>query len=181
MAEKRRRLPVLSNEPPAPAPADDEEEARPPYHWVGFGTVAIFAAWLPLTYIAGSVSKHVMDGRFGKDASADAIALAVNSMDTGERVRLMATIALPALFALAIAAFGGGFVVGRFGPGTGAREAAMAGVMTALVANLLAWPGGKDSVAFTALVGILVTSAVAIGFAAWGGALGSRMSRRGPA
>lgn len=177
MAEKRRRLPVLSNEPPAAAPADDEEEARPPYHWVGFGTVAIFAAWLPLTYVAGSVSKHVMDGRFGKDASPDAVALAVNAMETGERVRLMATIALPALFALAIAAFGGGFVVGRFGPGTGAREAAMAGVMTALVANLLAWSG----VALTALVGILVTSAVAIGFAAWGGALGSRMSRRGPA
>ncbi len=177
MAEKRRRLPVLSNEPPAAAPADDEKEARPPYHWVGFGTVAIFAAWLPLTYVAGSVSKHVMDGRFGKDASPDAVALAVNAMETGERVRLMATIALPALFALAIAAFGGGFVVGRFGPGTGAREAAMAGVMTALVANLLAWSG----VALTALVGILVTSAVAIGFAAWGGALGSRMSRRGPA
>ncbi len=175
MAEKRR-LPVLSEEPPVTT-TEEEDEARPPYHWVGFGTVAIFAAWLPLTYVAGSVSKHVMEGRFGKDASPDAIALAVNAMETGVRVRLMATIDLPALFALAIAAFGGGFVVGRFGPGTGAREAAMAGVMTALVANLLAWSG----VALTALVGILVTSAVAIGFAAWGGALGSRMSRRGPA
>jgi len=180
VAEKRR-LPVLSNDAPKPPAEDEDDEARPPYHWVGFGTVAIFAAWLPLTYVAGSVSKHVMDGRFGKDASNDAIAIAVNAMETGERVRLMATIALPALFALAIAAFGGGFVVGRFGPGTGAREAALAGVMTAIVANLLAWPGGKDGVALTALVGVLVTSAVAIGFAAWGGALGSRMSRRAPA
>ena len=94
-------------------------------------------------------------------------------MATGERVRLMATIALPALFALAIAAFGGGFVVGRFGPGTGAREAALAGIMTALVANALAWSG----LAITALVGVLVTSAVAIGFAAWGGALGARAAR----
>ena len=95
-------------------------------------------------------------------------------MATGERVRLMATIALPALVALAIAAFGGGFVVGRFGPGTGRREAALAGVMVAIVANLLAWSG----IAWTALAGVLVTSAVAIGFAAWGGAFGSRIRAR---
>lgn len=171
MAEKRR-LTVLSNTPSPPAETDDEE--RPPYHWVGFGTVAIFAAWLPLTYVAGAVSKHVMDARFGKDASADQIAVAVEGMATGERMRLMATIALPALVALAVAAFGGGFVVGRFGPGTGRREAALSGVMVAIVANLLAWSG----IAWTALAGVLVTSAVAIGFAAWGGAFGSRIRAR---
>ena len=169
MAE-RRRLPVLSNQPAASKP--DEEEPRPPWHWVGFGTVAIFAAWLPLAYVAGAVSAKVMAARFGADASKDAIDLALSAMTSGERARLMATVALPSILGLAIAAFGGGFVVGRFGTGTGVREAAMSGGVTALVASAMAFAG------FTAatLIAAAVTFAVAIGFAAWGGLVGA--SRR---
>jgi tRNA-(ms[2]io[6]A)-hydroxylase len=172
MAE-RRRLPVISNTP-APAPAGEEEgdEARPPWHWVGFGTVAIFAAWLPLAYVAGALSARVMASRFGSDASKDAIDLALATMTAGERARLMATVALPSIVGLALAAFGGGFIVGRFGPGTGVREAAMAGGVVAFLASAMAWSGITSS----SLVAAAVTFAVAIGFAAWGGRFGT--SRR---
>ena len=171
MAE-RRHLPVLSNDPSPAASPPEDEEARPPWHWVGFGTVAIFAAWLPLAYVAGAVSAKVMAARFGADASKEAIDLALSAMTSGERARLMATVALPNILGLALASFGGGFVVGRFGSGTGAREAAMSGGVTAFIASAMAFAG------FTAptLIAAAVTFAVAIGFAAWGGRLGA--SRR---
>jgi len=159
------------NRPPEPASSPDEgDEPRPPLHWVGFGTVAIFAAWLPLTYVAGAIASRVMEQRFGRDASKEAVTLALAAMDAGERARLMAIVALPGLAALAIAAFGGGFVVGRFGDRTGSREAAMAGAITALVASVMAWAGPTPS----ALVAAAVTFVVAVGFAAWGGRTGSK-------
>lgn len=164
MAE-RRRLPLISNKPEAEPPPEE----RPPLHWVGFGIVAIFAGWLPLTFVAGAASSRVMAARFGKDASQDAIALAMAAMSAGERARVMATIALPGLAALAVAAFGGGFVVGRFGDRTGPREAALAGVGVAVLASLLAW-----SPSLAAVVGAFVTLLVAAGFAAWGAKVGVR-------
>src|SRR4051812_15465858 len=103
MAE-RRRLPVLSNAPPPPESSEEADEARPPWHWVGFGTVAMFAAWLPLAYVAGAASARVMTARFGGDASREAIELALAAMTSAERSRLMATVALPGIFALALAA-----------------------------------------------------------------------------
>jgi hypothetical protein len=178
MAE-RRRLPVLSNTSPPSQPDDagsDDDESRPPWHWVGFGTVAIFAAWLPLAYVAGALSARVMGARFGRDASKDAIDLALSTMTAAERAQLMATVALPSVLGLALAAFGGGVVVGRFGsPAVAlrpARTAAMAGAVTALIASAIAW-GGLTS---ASLIAAAVTFAVAVGFAAWGGRLGA--SRR---
>lgn len=172
MAE-RRRLPVLSNDPPAAKPPEDEpEDVRPPWHWVGFGTVAIFAGWLPLAYVAGSVSAKVMSARFGEGASRDAIDLALAAMTSSERSKLVATVALPGLLALALASFGGGFIVGRFGAGTGVREAAMSGGVAAFIASALAW-SGPTAAAFASAA---VTFAVATGFAAWAGRFGS--SRR---
>lgn len=167
MAE-RRRLPLIEDRPPAPS-GDDESEVRPPWQWAFFGTVAMFAAWLPLAYVGGAVSAKVMAARFGRDASRDAIDVALAAMTEGERAKLMVTVALPGVLALAVAAFGGGFVVGRFGGGTGAREAAVAGALTAVVALALAWSGAS----LAALVGSLVTFAVAVGFGAWGGAFGA--------
>jgi hypothetical protein len=173
---ERRRLPVLNPRVDPPVPGkneeeekEEEEEARPPWHWVGFGTVAIFAAWLPLAYAAAAASARVMAQRFGADASKDAIDLALSSMSSGERARLMATVAIPSILGLALAAFGGGVVVGRFGPGTGAREAAYSGAVTALIASAMAWSGLTSS----SFIAAGVTFAIAIGFAAWGGRFGA--------
>jgi hypothetical protein len=132
----------------------------------------MFAAWLPLAYVAGAASAKVMASRFGADASKEAIALALAEMSSGEHARLMATVALPSILGLALAAFAGGLVVGRFGTGTGAREGAYSGAVTALIASAIAWAGLTAS----SFIAAAVTFAVAVGFAAWGGRLGA--SRR---
>lgn len=172
MAE-RRRLPVV-NQPRSEGstPEPEGEEARPPWHWVGFGAVAIFAVWLPLAYVAASVARRTMTERFGADASKESVDAALAAMSTAERAKLMGTIALPSILALALAAFAGGVLVGRFGSGKSARAAAGAGAVTAFVATVMAW-GGLSA---QAVAGALVTFAVAIGFAAWGGRVGA--SRR---
>jgi hypothetical protein len=165
MAE-RRRLPVLQSPPSA---REGDDDARPPWHWVGFGAVAIFAGWLPLAYVGGAVSARMMAARFGADASRDAIEVGLAAMSAGERAELMATVALPNLLALAVAAFIGGAIVGRFGGASApARVAGGAGAATALIASVSAWSGLTTA----SLVATAVTFAVAIGFAAWGGRFG---------
>ena len=134
MAEKRR-LPVLKSE------AEPEEDSRhPPWQWVGFGTVMIFAAWLPLAYVAEAVKARLAP------SVAGAIALAVAP--------------------LALAALAGGFLVGRFGKPAGPREAALAGVATGLVASGLAC--GAAGLSWTPLVAIAALVPFAWGGGAWG-------------
>jgi hypothetical protein len=164
VAEKRR-LPVL---PSPKAGGEDEIEPRPPWHWVGFGTVLIFAAWLPLAYVGGAVQARMLASRFGVGASKDQIDLALAAMTAGERAQLALSQAIPGVLALALAAFAGGLVVGKFGGGAGTREAAMSGAVTAIIATILAFRG----MSIPALVSGIVTFAVAIGFAAWGGRVG---------
>ncbi len=179
---ERRRLPVIQSAPPAPnkgdgdgkgaAPEDPANESRPPWHWVGFGTVAIFAAWLPLAYAAQAVVARVLAQRFGAAASAQDIASSLATTPAGERARLMAILALPNVAALGLAAFGGGYLVGRFGTGVGTREAATAGAMTALVALVLALGSGAAGGGMAAVVTAFVTVGIAVGFAFWGGRFG---------
>ncbi len=168
MAE-RRRLPVIQNEPKESPGEEENEEPRPPWHWVGFGTVAILAVWLALAYVAGAVARSIMQSRFGKDASEEQIQIAMAAMDANERARLMATIAIPNVLALALAAFAGGFIVGRFGTGTGPREAARAGAVVACIVSIVAWRG----VTAASIIALVVILAVAMGFAAWGGKFGA--------
>ena len=75
MAEKRR-LPVLLSPKSSPSDDGDTGEPRPPWHWVGFGVVIIFAAWLPLSYVGGAVQRSMLASKFGQDASPDQIRLA---------------------------------------------------------------------------------------------------------
>ena len=169
MAEKRR-LPVLNASPKS---GDDDDETRPPWHWVGFGTVLIFAAWLPLAYVGGAVQARMLATKFGEGASQDQIDLAIAAMSAGERAQLMLTQAIPVVLALALAAFAGGMVVTRFGgaSGAGVKEAARSGAITSVIAvALTAVQGFSTSV----LVSAVVITAVATGFAAWGGRVGRR-------
>jgi hypothetical protein len=120
MAEKRR-LPVLKSEP-----EPEESSPHPPWQWVGFGTVMIFAAWLPLAYLAEGIKTRL------PPSVAGAIALAVAP--------------------LALAAIAGGFLVGRFGKPAGPREAALSGLATGLVASVIAC--GSAGISWTPLVAI---------------------------
>jgi tRNA-(ms[2]io[6]A)-hydroxylase len=165
MAE-RRRLPVIQTRG-----TDEEGEDRPPWHWIGFGTVAIFAAWLPLAYLAGVVARHAVEPYIGAASSESEYLARYAALAPGDRFRLAAIQWIPHALAFAIAAFAGGFLVGRFGKGTRPREAAAAGAATALVALTIAAGGGIGSVAAGAVM-VVVVGALAVAFAAWGGRLG---------
>jgi hypothetical protein len=141
--ETKRRLPVLK------VPSDDGDDdatARPPWQWVGFGALAIFVVWLPLAFLAAWIASRL-------NASGASPVAAVIVLAAG----------------LALAALAGGFLVGRWGAsGVGVREAALAGLASAIIASALAFgaPG--------ALWGALATVVVAVPFAALGGKLGLR-------
>src|SRR5689334_10420750 len=51
--DTKRRLPIVKSpvEPRADGGGDDDSPSRPPWQWVGFGTVAIFVVWLPLAFL----------------------------------------------------------------------------------------------------------------------------------
>lgn len=166
MAEKRR-LPVLQ---PPKSESEDAGEPRPPWHWVGFGVVIIFAAWLPLSYVGGAVQRSMLSSKFGADASAEQVAIATAAMTPGERAQLMLSQALPVVFALALAAFAGGIVVGKFGAGAGPKESARSGAITALIAVAISFQGFTVA----SLVSTVVIFVVATGFAWWGGRAGLR-------
>ncbi len=147
---------------------ENEGEERPPWHWIGFGAVAIFATWLPLAYAAQLVALRATEARFGSNATEAEVSLAIAAMSGAERLRLTASQALPHVLALAIAAFAGGFLVGRFGQKAGPRQAAAAGGVTALAAVLLSCRSGAMSLSAVVILG------VATAFAAWGGRTGVR-------
>jgi hypothetical protein len=144
----KRRLPVL-NSPSAEA---EEAETRRPWQWVGFGTLAIFTAWIPLAALAGALAARLPVGDGGAG-------------------RVSAGLAIVALYAaaLALGAALGGFLVGRWGAaGVGVREAALAGLGAALVACVVTW------VSFGPSAGALLVAAVALPMAALGGRAGVR-------
>jgi hypothetical protein len=115
MATNKRKLPVLNGGGP-----DAAEEPRPPWHWVGFGTIMIFTAWLPLAYLGTAL-----------------VAGAGRGSVVGP---LLATI-LP----LVVAGAAGGFLVGRFGEPAGVREALLSGFVTGLVSVALTALSGPFS------------------------------------
>ena len=152
---------------------DDEAEERPPWQWVGFGTIATFACWLPLAYVAEAVRHRVFLSRFGSAPSEDEVKLAFAAMTAMERFRWTAMQTLPHVIAFALSAFAGGLLVGRFGSGTGPREAALSGAVTALVALAVSWRVLAEG-GWGAVVSLVVPLAIAVGFAWWGGRVGAR-------
>ncbi len=148
--ETKRRLPLLKQPGDAGDGGGDEAPVRPPWQWIGFGTVAIFVVWLPLAFLAGWVAVSL-------GGLSTSPLLAISVLASG----------------LAVAALAGGVLVGRWGPdGVGVREASLAGLAAALVATGLSLgsPG--------ALAGAVPTAVVAVSFAAIGGWMGLRMRRR---
>lgn len=153
----KRRLPVVQS------PAEpDSEEPRPAWHWVGFGAVAIFVAWLPLAYLAEAVGRRLAAGRVGP--GEDAIA----KLSRSDRLTVLAMIAAPQAVALVLAAMAGGFLVTRFGQGTRRRDAAFSGLSVGLLALGLTYSQAGFSLA------AVIVPLLATGAAAAGGALGRR-------
>ncbi len=161
----KRKLTVIQS------PPEDEDPPRPPWHWVFFGVVAIFVVWAPLAGLAESIKRRIVVGAIGERGSADEVEIALRSLSSDERSRLeLAIFVLPAL-ALALASFGGGWLVGRYGAPAGVREGAAAAGLAALVACVIAWT--------TAGFGLapLVSVLVAAPFGALGAKVGARRRR----
>ncbi|HSQ64111.1 MAG TPA: hypothetical protein VLM85_12885 [Polyangiaceae bacterium] len=156
-----RRLTVLQSKP------EDDEPPRPPWHWVGFGAVAIFVVWLPLAYGAESVSSRVVASRLPPGDAAD-LGARLRELSPAARRTTIVLMAMPHVAALVLAALAGGFLVTRFGAGTRPREAALAGLMVGLLALGLTY--AQTGVSLAPLVVPLVAT-----LAAW---LGGRLGRR---
>jgi hypothetical protein len=170
VAESKRRLPVLKQTP------EEEQgaEARPPWHWAGFGAAATVAAWLPLLYVAEAAKRRLLDARFAGAASEEEVRDAIAALPSGEQARTwVLVIGLP-IIGFIVGALFGGYVVGRWGGDrAGVREAAIAGALAALVVTVLsACSGGGVSWVYLVLV------AVSAGTAALGGKVGARRRRK---
>jgi hypothetical protein len=163
--EPKRRLPVLKAEG-----GGEPEETRPPWQWVGFGTVAIFVAWLPLSYLAEVVRRRATAAWLGDASTPEEAARALSALAPADRAKLGLTVFLVHGGGLALAAFVGGYLVGRWGGAATEREAALAGVAAALVASVLGWSG----ISWVPLV----TIALAALFAWLGGRSGVRRRAR---
>jgi hypothetical protein len=151
MATAKRRLPMLKSE----GDGHERDEARPAWQWVGFGTVMIFIAWLPLAYVGTAIV--VRPGGGGAETRPGGAHLG--------------GVLLATLLPLALAALAGGFLVGRFGKPAGVREALVAGAATGLLAVGLTALSGPFSPLF------LLVIALATGFAGVGGVVGVRRRR----
>ena len=169
MAEKRK-LPVLQSSAPPGEPEEPDAEDRPPWHWVGFGTVGIFGAWLPLMALAQAVSNRLLLSTFGTTATPEAVR-AATATSPELRMRLGLTLAIPHGLALAAASIAGGYLVGRYGKGLGPREAAISGVALSIVIGGLTF-------ATVGILGFVTTLALAVPFAALGGHLGKKRATR---
>jgi len=164
VAEKRR-LPVLN------APQEPAEDARPAWHWVGFGVVIILAAWLPLAYLAEFAKGRAIAAFLGPAESQDQATLAVAALSSGDRARLtVLLIGLPAL-ALSAGALAGGYIVGRFSDKAGWRESAAAGAAVGVLSGLLAFASGSTFAAF-------VPAFLSLVMAGLGGSWGARKRAR---
>ncbi len=163
MAEKRR-LPVLSAQPPPSGEGEDDSD-RPEWQWVGFGVVAMFAAWLPLAAAAGMFARGVAESMLGGALDAADTQAKIAALDTFSQRKLMASYVAPHVVALAVSGVFAGFVIGKFGHG-GARAAAVAAGIVCVVAGLLAV---RDLSSLVALLAVLVVAVLsARGGATWG-------------
>jgi peptidoglycan/LPS O-acetylase OafA/YrhL len=149
----KRRLPLLATT------GDSDEPARPPWQWVGFGALAIFGIWVPLSACAAAIAARV---------------LAHANDDKALRRAALVTSVIYAL-ELATGALGGGYLVGRWGPANvGLREAALAGLAAAVVLTAVTWAS------FGPTPGLLLVGLMTPLMAAVGGRLGLRARARRP-
>lgn len=161
VAEKRR-LPVISAKEP---PGEGDGEFRPEWQWVGFGVVAMFAAWLPLAAAAGMFARRVAESMLGASLDAADTQAKITALDAFSQRKLMASFIAPHVVALALSGVFAGFVIGKFGQG-GGRAASVAAGLVCVVAGLLAV---RDLSSFVALLAVVVVAVLAArGGATWG-------------
>jgi tRNA-(ms[2]io[6]A)-hydroxylase len=155
-ATGKRRLPLL----PKDEVADESDAERPPWHWSAIGAVAIFVIWLPLTFLTAVLGKRLL----GDAADPAAASLAARF-----------GLAAANLLVFALASFGGGALVGRFGGKAGLKEATVAGLATAAIAWATIAAQGVALTLGVSMLVVLVT--IGAGAARIGGFVGLKQRR----
>lgn len=152
-----RRLPVVQ-----PSLQEEADEERPPWHWAGLGTVAIFIVWLPLAGLVSALLRRALEGQ-----SADAAPHSIQ-------------IPMVALHVTAFCAAGaaGGLLVGRFGGRAGLREATASGVIAAALAWALAVSQGAPAGGLGWAILLVVMATLGGAAAHTGGRTGLRLRPR---
>lgn len=155
-ATGKRRLPLL----PKDEVADESDVERPPWHWSAIGTVAIFVIWLPLTFLTAALGKHLLGEAAEPGAASPSALLSLAAVN---------------LLVFALASFGGGALVGRFGGKAGLKEATVAGFATAAIAGATIATQGVDLLLAAAMLVVLIT--IGAGAARAGGFVGLKQRR----
>jgi hypothetical protein len=150
----KRGLPVLKQAANDSSDADGSPD-RPPWHWTGFGTVAIFVTWLPLA----ALGQWFFAGATGPQAAEAGSA----------RPAAFMGFVLTQLAGFLLASFLGGALLGRYGGKAGPREAAASGFAVGLIAVLLALVTSQQ-VSWTYLIFLTLPTL----FAFFGGKVGVR-------
>jgi hypothetical protein len=118
-----------------------------------------------LAYGAEALAARIIASSFGRLGLSPQD---VSALPPEEQARMSFILwALPTA-ALAFAATGGGYVLGRWGKGAATRQAVEAGALVALLPVVLAW--GSSGVRWASLAGLVVAVPTA--------ALGARIGRR---
>jgi hypothetical protein len=141
-----RRLPVIQS-----STAEDELAAsRPRWHWVGIGAGLTLTLWAPLVLVVAPLGVRLSARVLGRPV--DDFASPATRLSPRELSIVGALSAAPLLLAFALAAFGAGALVGRFGGRAGPPQAALGAALAAALAT---------GAALAARIGISGISAVA--------------------
>lgn len=165
----KRPLGVPAGDPERPTPA-----ARPAWHRVGIGTIALLLSWIPMSVGAGWAARRVV-AAYVPEGDAAATRAAIVALPPSTRAWLLALVACSSLCALALAAMLAGVLVGRLGADGARRDAALAGALGAgLAALVFGWP----VVANQGVPSLLATTALVVAIAAGASAAGAMLDRR---
>jgi hypothetical protein len=151
----KRRLPVLQ------AKEEDRSPPRPRWQWAAFGALSMIVTWVPLAYAAEALVAHLR-------ANLRDPLWTLPDATVGE---MGAAMFLAPAASLVLAALAGGYLLGRWGEGSGGVDAASAASVAVLFGVGLTW--AKSGVMWVALGALLL----AVPAAVLGASLGRR--RRG--
>jgi hypothetical protein len=147
------------------------------WHWSVIGAVAIFLAWLPLSWLATSAARALSSSVLGIDEQVAALRWETSSLPS--KVAIVAIVLAPRVLAFLVAAAAGGAVVGRYGGSAGVKEAAVAGFGSAFTAWMIAVVMAGQMPSIGSLLSLVLVCAGGTLAAALGGRLGlSRKARR---
>jgi tRNA-(ms[2]io[6]A)-hydroxylase len=154
---------------PSSPDEDNEGEDRPPWHWSWAGAIAIFLVWLPLAALINTPVARLLRGGAPADGAAEV---------AGAPARVRIIMVGVNVLAFLVASLAGGFLVGRFGGRAGKREAAVSGLIAAVIAWASALMQASGSAILIWALLLVFVAALGMGGAYVGGRVG--LARRKP-